>query len=47
MTNRIALGLGLGILVLLTIDMVMYESQHMVFLGRKLFELIEWMAFWR
>jgi hypothetical protein len=47
MTNRIALGLGLGILVLLTIDLVMYGSQHMVFLGRKLFELIEWMAFWR
>ncbi|MBV1927018.1 MAG: hypothetical protein KUG62_07650 [Rhodobacteraceae bacterium] len=47
MTNKIALGLGLFLFVLLTVDIVFYGTQNLVFLGKKLLELIEWLAFWR
>jgi len=47
MTNRIALGLGLLIIGFLILDLVVFGSEHMVFLGKKLADLIEWMAFWR
>lgn len=47
MTNKIALGLGLTLLALIAVDLVFYGSQHLLFLGKKLFELIEWLAFWR
>ncbi|MBV1896983.1 MAG: hypothetical protein KUG70_11025 [Rhodobacteraceae bacterium] len=47
MTNKIALGLGLLLLVLLAVDVLFYGTQNLVFLGKKLFELIEWLAFWR
>ena len=47
MTNRIALSLGLFVLVFLTVDTLFNDSQNLVFLGKKLFELIEWLAFWR
>jgi len=46
-TNRIAICLGLILLLALTIDVVYYGTDHLLFLGKKLFELIEWMAFWR
>ena len=47
MTNKIALGLGLTLLVLVAIDLLVYGSQNLIFLGKKLYELIEWLAFWR
>ncbi|QBF32228.1 hypothetical protein [Thalassococcus sp. S3] len=47
MTNTIALVLGVLIVGALTADVMLYGSDHIVFLGKKLFELIEWMAFWR
>lgn len=47
MTNTIAAWLGGLILVLLIGDLVLYGSEHIVFLGKKLYELIEWLAFWR
>ncbi len=47
MTNRIAIILGLLILALLAIDTLIFGTRHLVFLGKKLFELIEWLAFWR
>jgi len=46
MTDRLALTLGLMILSALVIDVALYGSGHMIFLGKKLFELTEWMAFW-
>jgi hypothetical protein len=47
MTNRLALWLG-GLLVLLILgDVILFGTDHMLFLGRKMLELIEWMAFWR
>ena len=47
MTNRIALVLGLMIAIALVVDVVLFGSEHMIFLGKKLMALIEWIAFWR
>jgi len=47
MTNRIALILGLLLLGAVALDLFLFGAQHLVFLGKKLFELTEWMAFWR
>ncbi len=47
MTNKIAIWLGGVILVLLTADIILFGDDHLVFLGKKLADLIEWMAFWR
>jgi hypothetical protein len=47
MTNRIAIVLGLIILGLLLIDILIFGTEHIVFLGKKMFDLIEWVAFWR
>lgn len=47
MTNRIALVLGLLITAMIVLDLAVFGSQHMVFLGKKFVELIEWIAFWR
>ena len=47
MTNRIALILGLIIVAALVTDMLIFGDAHILFLGKKLYELIEWMACWR
>jgi len=47
MTNRSALILGTFIVVAIVLDVVIFGSGHLVFLGKKMAELIEWMAFWR
>ena len=47
MTNTLAIALGLLIVGLLGLDYLVFGSDHLIFLGRKLFELIEWLAFWR
>lgn len=47
MSNRLALYLGLLILGVLVIDGALFGTEHLVFLGKKLFEFIEWLAFWR
>ncbi|KII18203.1 MULTISPECIES: hypothetical protein [Phaeobacter] len=47
MTNKVALFLALLILIALAVDLSLYGSEHMVFLGKRLFELIDWIAFWR
>ena len=47
MTNRLAILLGLALLVAFAVDITLYGDAHMIFLGKKLAELIEWMAFWR
>lgn len=46
-TNRIAIFLGLFLIAAIVVDGMIYGSGHLVFLGKKLFELIEWIAFWR
>ncbi len=47
MTNRIALVLGLLILIALAVDIALVGTEHLVFLAKKFLELIEWVAFWR
>lgn len=47
MTNRIAFFLGLFILILIGLDYYLYGTRHLLFLAKKLLELIEWLAFWR
>ncbi|SPF80760.1 hypothetical protein [Pseudoprimorskyibacter insulae] len=47
MTNRIALVLGIAIVAALTVDHMIYGNDHAIFLGKRLFDLIEWLAFWR
>ena len=47
MTNRIAFVLGLLIVGALVVDYIFYGTEHSVFLGKKLTDLIEWLAFWR
>jgi len=46
-TNRIAIFLGLFLIAALIVDTMIYGNEHLIFLGKKLFELIEWIAFWR
>jgi len=47
MTDKIALWLGLFIAAAVAADLILFGNQHIVYLGRKLFELTDWMAFWR
>jgi hypothetical protein len=46
MTNSLAIGLGLALLAVLAANVAFGWELH-VFLGRKLVDLIEWLAFWR
>jgi len=47
MTNRIALVMGLLILIIVILDLAFHGPDNFIFLGKRLFELIEWIAFWR
>lgn len=47
MTNRIALWLGALIVGLIAVDVMLFGSEYSVFVGKKMVDLIEWMAFWR
>ncbi|KUJ81738.1 glyceraldehyde-3-phosphate dehydrogenase [Ruegeria profundi] len=47
MTNQIAIWLGLLILGGIILDLTMFGSEHLVFLGKKLFAFLDWLAFWR
>ncbi len=46
-TNTIAIFLGLFLIAALVVDTMMFGNEHLIFLGKKLFDLIEWIAFWR
>ena len=47
MTNPLAIVLGLVILGGLAADVMLNNSGNVIFLSKKLLELIEWLAFWR
>ncbi len=47
MTNRIALYLGIILVAAITVDVMLYGSDHTIFLSKKLADLLEWLAFWR
>lgn len=47
MTDRIALALGLVILLGIGADLVLNEARALMFLLVKFADMIEWLAFWR
>ena len=47
MTNSIAVFLGLVIIGMIIGDVMVFDSANLLFLGKKLADLIEWLAFWR
>lgn len=47
MTNQIAIGLGLLLIAGVGLDAALYDSTNLLFLLRKLDDLVEWLAFWR
>lgn len=47
MTNRLAILLALALLAGVVADMILFDSSNLLFLGKKLFKLIDWLAFWR
>ncbi|WP_300029505.1 hypothetical protein [uncultured Roseobacter sp.] len=47
MTNRIAILLGVIIVALALLDLFVLSGAGLLFLGRRLSDLIEWLAFWR
>lgn len=47
MSNRIAILLGIVIVVFVVTDFILFSGDAIVFLARKFMDLIEWIAFWR
>ncbi|EBA18013.1 hypothetical protein RSK20926_19782 [Roseobacter sp. SK209-2-6] len=47
MTNKIAIWLGILLIGAIAIDVFLSGPVHLVFLGKKFFELLDWVAFWR
>ena len=47
MTNQIAIWLGILILAAVTVDVVLFGPEHLLFLGKKLYDFLDWLAFWR
>ncbi|MBO9413260.1 MULTISPECIES: hypothetical protein [unclassified Ruegeria] len=47
MTNQLAIWLGLVILGILIADVAIYGTEHLLFLGKKLYDFLDWIAFWR
>ncbi|WP_171174254.1 MULTISPECIES: hypothetical protein [unclassified Ruegeria] len=47
MTNLIAIWLGILLLGGAMLDMTLYGGDHLLFLAKKLYEFLDWLAFWR
>ena len=47
MTNRIALFMGVSILLAIVIDRIFYAGDAEFFLARKTVDLIDYVMFWR
>lgn len=47
MTNSLALSLGLAIIALVGLDLVLFGGDNLLFLARKFWALLHWVAFWR
>jgi len=47
MTNQLALILGAVIVALIGLDLLAFEGANLLFLARKLFVFIDYIAFWR
>ncbi|UOA26910.1 hypothetical protein [Pseudosulfitobacter sp. DSM 107133] len=47
MTNTLSLILAAILFAWIGYDMFANDSENLLFLGKELFDLIEWLAFWR
>jgi hypothetical protein len=47
MTNQLALILGAILFALIGLDLAVFGGDNLLFLGKKFFWLIDWVAFWR
>ena len=47
MTDRIAFGLGLAVLAAIGIDVALVGTDHLLFLGTKFVDFVDYLAFWR
>lgn len=47
MTNTLSLILAAILIAWISFDVFANDSENLLFLGKKLFDLIEWLAFWR
>ncbi|WP_417208390.1 glyceraldehyde-3-phosphate dehydrogenase [Antarctobacter sp.] len=47
MTNRLAIIIGLLLVGAIVADLYLKDGSNLLFLGRKFFVLIDWLAFWR
>ena len=47
MTNKIAIWLGLLLVLAVVADLLLFSGDNLLFLAKKLFELLDWVAFWR
>ncbi|WP_295314738.1 hypothetical protein [Roseobacter sp.] len=47
MTNRIAIVLGAVLIALILLDVLFFSAAGIVFTGRRMLDLIDWLAFWR
>jgi hypothetical protein len=46
MTNRLAIILALALVGAVLADVVFFGGANLLFLGKKLFFLMDWLAFW-
>jgi hypothetical protein len=46
-TDRIALGMGLVLAVLIGADIALTGGESLLFLARKFLDLMDWVEFWR
>ncbi|WP_170791063.1 hypothetical protein [Ruegeria lacuscaerulensis] len=47
MTNQIAIWLGFLILGAACLDYALFGPEHFLFLGKKLYAFLDWIAVWR
>ncbi|MES0861267.1 hypothetical protein ABLN87_02800 [Ruegeria sp. SCPT10] len=47
MTNQLAIWLGLLLLGAVILDYALVGPEHLVFLSKKLYAFLDWLAFWR
>lgn len=47
MTDRIALWLGMAFLAAIGIDYALVGTQHLLFLGMRFVDFVDYLAFWR
>lgn len=47
MTNSIAIGIAIALVLSIVADQVWLDGEAALFAARKFAELVEWVAFWR